>query len=106
MIEYEIEVSKRQDDSAVEAVVQDVCRAKGLEIQTKTSLKKYPGCTHWHFRRPNARGILELTWWPGETKRRAPRMWLSIHGNRKAEWMSEQIPRVKALIEKQLSLSF
>ncbi|MEM6563863.1 MAG: hypothetical protein AAF665_05415 [Pseudomonadota bacterium] len=105
MIEQEIKVSKRPDDSAVAVAVQDVCKAEGLELQMKTSLKQYPGCTHWHFKRSSERGILELTWWPGEAEKRASRLWLSIHGNRQAEWISELIPKLKALIEKRLNVS-
>ena len=105
MIEYEIEVSNRPEDNTVTAAVEYVCEAEGLVIQMKSSLKKFPGSTHWHFRRPGARGILELTWWPSETKRGTDRMWLSIHGNRKAEWMSELLPRMKTLVEARLSVS-
>lgn len=105
MIEYEISLSKRRDDSTVTAVVHDVCKGEGLELQMKTSLRKYPGCTHWHFKRPKAPGIVEVTWWPDETGQRVPRLWLSIHGNRKAAWMSELMPRMKLVIEKQLSVS-
>ncbi len=103
MTEHEIDVPKTLEDSAVAAAVQDVCNAEGLVVQMKTSLKKYPGCMHWHFKRPNARGILELTWWPGDAEKRAHRMWLSIHGNRKAEWISKRMPYLKAALEKQLN---
>ena len=105
MIECEIALSNRHDNSVVAAVVQGVCKSEGLELQLRTSLKKYPGCTHWHFKRPNVHGILELTWWPGKIGQRVPRLWLSIHGNRKAAWISELMPRMKAMIEKQLSVS-
>lgn len=104
MVEYEIALSKRRGDSTVAAVVHNVCRGEGLELQMKTSLKKYPGSTHWHFKRPTVPGIVEVTWWPGEAEHRVPRLWLSIHGNRKADWMSELMPRMKALIEKRLSV--
>ncbi|MEM9432360.1 MAG: hypothetical protein AAGA12_00450 [Pseudomonadota bacterium] len=105
MTEYEITVSNRQDGSAVAAVVNDVCMQEGLVLQMKTSLKKYPGCTHWHFKRPDARGIVEVTWWPEATEKSASRLWLSIHGNRQADWTFELMPKLKALIERQLSVS-
>ena len=105
MIEYEIEIFRKPMDDIVDSAVRDISEAEGLVIQMKTSLKKYPGCTHWHFKRPDACGILELTWWPGDAAKRADRMWLSVHGNRNAAWISELIPRVKTLLEKQLSIS-
>jgi len=105
MLEYDVAVAKTLEDDAVAVVVQDICGKEGLVLQMKTSLKKYPGCTHWHFKRPTEQGVLEVTWWPGNSEKRPPRLWLSVHGNREAAWISERMPRLGALIEKQLNAS-
>ncbi len=101
---HDIRVSKDLDERSVAAAVEDACAAADLCLTMKTSLKKHPGCTHWHFKRPGQRGVLEVTWWPGDADIRPPRLWLSVHGNRQSDWISELMPLLRSRIEDQLKV--
>lgn len=90
------------DAEVVITTVERTSAEEALHITMKSALKKFPGCTHWHFKRQDERGILEVTWWPADHRKRTPRLWLSIHNNRKADWMLEAIPRLREKIEAQL----
>jgi len=105
MIELEIEVSTFLDDSTVAAAIQDACKEEALALQMQTSLKKFPGCTHWHFKHSTERGILEITWWPGQNEKRAARLWLSVHGNRRAAWADKMMPQLKVALDTRLNVS-
>ena len=61
------------------------CEELGL-IARRMSLKKYPGCTHWHLKKAGEKGTLEATWWPEKD-----RLWLSVHENRRAAWQERAI---------------
>lgn len=65
--------------------VERTAAAAGLEIRRST-LKAYPGCVHWHFRRRGLKGTLEATWYPAER-----RLWLAYHDNRYAPWLDEAV---------------
>jgi dihydroxyacetone kinase-like protein len=41
-----------------------VCEYANLRVTLKGTLKKYPGCIHWHLKREGERGTLEMTWSP------------------------------------------
>ncbi|MET1413754.1 hypothetical protein ABVF61_15900 [Roseibium sp. HPY-6] len=99
MIEHTIDIPQNLDDRTVTAAVQRICAREDLTLGMKTSLKKYPGCTHWHFKRHAEKGILEVTWWPGTGEKRPSQLWLSCHGNRGAAWITELMPRLTMLIE-------
>ncbi|MEO0636314.1 MAG: hypothetical protein AAFY73_06660 [Pseudomonadota bacterium] len=103
MIEVAIDLSDAVDEWAVVEAVESACYQSDLHLQMKTGLKKYPGCTHWHFKRSSETGILEVTWWPKPTGSDTRRLWLSVHGNRKAGWISEVMPRLKSMIEQRLA---
>ena len=84
MREFELAVPKGDVVEAVEA------QATSLGLAwMRSSLKKYPDSTHWHFVMPDKAGTLEATWWPAKN-----RLWLSVHENRQAEW---QEPAIRAL---------
>ncbi|MBX3118091.1 MAG: hypothetical protein KF784_03435 [Fimbriimonadaceae bacterium] len=76
--------------STVESRV-DACAERLGLLSQKGSLKSYPGCTHWHFKKPGTAGTLEATWWP-----KTGRLWLKIAANRKADWMSDAIEGLAA----------
>ena len=88
----EVELTPPPDDPV--GTVERLATQIGLKLHRGT-LKKYPGCTHWHFTRPAQTGTLECNWWPAKN-----RLWLSIHGNRAAAWQAEAIEAFKALSTK------
>jgi hypothetical protein len=81
MREIELPPPRAEVSTKVEATAAKL----GLAIQS-TTLKQYPGSTHWHFTLPGNPGTLEATWWP-----RMNRLWLGIHSNRSAAWQEEAI---------------
>lgn len=103
MTEIEIDLPVPLDADAIMAAVELAGTNEALHVTMKSTLKKYPGCTHWHFKRNEKRGVLEVTWWPYSEGKMFSRLWLSAHNNRQADWMSELIPRLKKGIEAQLS---
>lgn len=104
MAEIEIDLPGPLDANAVVAAVERAGTNEALHVTLKTTLKKYSGCTHWHFKKNEERGVLEVTWWPDSEGYKSSRLWLSAHNNRQADWMSELIPRLKREIEDQLSV--
>lgn len=104
MTETEIDLPVTLDADAVVTAVENVGANEALHVTMKNTLKKYPGCIHWHFKKREERGILEVTWWPDSEGTKSSRLWLSAHNNRQADWMLELIPRLKKGIEAQLSM--
>src|SRR5205085_6947018 len=78
-------------DSAIQlALIEQSVSEAGL-LAERRELRSYPGATHWHIRRPDAKGTLELTYWP-----RAGRLWFAVHANRRAEWIAPAIGELTA----------
>ena len=110
MTELEIVLPSAVNETRVETIVDEVCAAEKLHATMKSTLNQYPGCVHWHFKQGKARGVLEVTWWPSNPDKKQsrqqesapPRLWLSIHGNRMADWIEPLMPRLKLLIEERL----
>ena len=98
----DIDVPKDADTDAVIAVVDAVCASETLHVSLQTTLKQHPDSVHWHFKNGRMAGVLEVTWWPrGEENERA-RLWLSVHGNRMADWIEALFPKLKVLLETRL----
>jgi hypothetical protein len=76
------------------ADIEACCSAIGLTQTLSGALGKYAGCTHWHYKRGKATGVLEITLWP-----RQNRLWIAIHKNRNAAWVSEAATRLKTEVE-------
>lgn len=72
-------------------IVEDICREYGLVQTFRTTLRSYPGSTHWHFKQGKERGTLEITFWP---KQRL--LWLSSRVGRDADWIPGVMERVEA----------
>ncbi|MEM9709027.1 MAG: hypothetical protein AAF871_09555 [Pseudomonadota bacterium] len=87
----------------VPTVVEEVCASANLHETMKSTLKKFPGCVHWHFKKEGEKGILEVTWWPREDAAQLSRLWLSVHGNRTADWIQQIKPQIKTMIEVSLA---
>ena len=79
----------------------ETCMASyGLKLRMRGTLRTYAGSLHWHFEKPGERGILEVTLWPARQ-----RLWLSVQAGRRAEWIEDALPQIKADIEKQIAAS-
>jgi len=63
----------------------------------ESSLARFAGCVHWHYKQPKQKGTLEPTLLPAER-----RIWAQIHTNRAAPWIDALLPRIQDDIEKAL----
>jgi hypothetical protein len=72
------------------ALIERAVADAGL-LASRLELRGYPGATHWHIKRPGAKGTLELTYWPGQG-----RLWFAVHANRRAEWIATAIGELTA----------
>ena len=97
MKEIEFRVPKQCDLADAEGLVERACAERGLIVGMKGSLAAYPGCVHWHYKRPRQTGTLEITVYPKER-----RVWAQVQDKRKAPWIDEELPRVRRAIEKEL----
>lgn len=84
--ESEIPLTSRADRDKIERSIDAAIAAAGLAVTLRASLKKFPGCVHWHVRRGREPGTLEITYWPQEH-----RAWFTIRDGRQAEWIDEQV---------------
>jgi hypothetical protein len=96
---FEITPPTNQDSAALSALIEHAASEAGLIVGLYTTLRAYPGSTHWHFKQPGARGVLELTYWP-----RQGRLWFAVHANRRAAWIAPAIERLRARIEQDASV--
>jgi len=83
--------SRRDLTSTIEAAAKTL----GLLTTQVTTLSKYPGSVHWHFKRGKGRGTLEATYWPERH-----RAWLSYRSGREAEWIAPAIREFKRVVRK------
>jgi hypothetical protein len=81
----QIPIPANHSSTTLLALIERSVSNAGL-LAARLELRSYPGATHWHLRRPGAKGTLELTYWP-----RTGRLWFSIHANRRAEWIAPAI---------------
>jgi hypothetical protein len=94
MTEIEFDVPQNSNLHGAPALIEKACRECGLRVSTRFSPQKDSGCIHWHVKRGIQAGTLELTLC--ETKRR---IWASVKDNRRAPWMNDALPQVKAAVE-------
>jgi hypothetical protein len=95
--ETPIALPKRLKPARVTALLDALLVEAGLHVTLRDTLRQYPGCVHWHLKRGRERGTLELTYWPA-----AGRVWLSVHRNRVAPWITPTI----AALQQQLQERF
>ena len=98
MIEVELQVPDKVSTNTLVRVVEQACLARGLTCTLKGTLSSYPGCIHWHFKKDDQKGILEITWWEKEN-----RLWFKVAANRAGDWIEESIPILKKQIEGSLA---
>jgi hypothetical protein len=97
MKEYPIQVEQHVDAKQVELAVEKCSRELGLLNPMRGTLAKYPGCVHWHFRKPLVNGTLEVTSWPSGN-----RLWISVQQGRRAEWLEETVPSMERCLHNAL----
>ena len=91
MVEIEIDPVPGDPGQAVQAVADQL----GLDIAIDGTLKSFPGCRHWHLRKPGTTGTLEVTSWP-ERKR----LWVTYHANRVGDgWVEILAPEFARLLQ-------
>ena len=98
MQNIEIELPPSANLSKAEKTIEATLAAVGLQASPRETLKKFPGCIHWHAKSPGQRGTLELTLWPQQR-----RAWISIQSGRAAEWITEELPKMQQALSKQLA---
>lgn len=94
MTELGIALPSHRSPVQIEHSIERACVAAGLRLTLKATLKQYPGCRHWHYKRAAERGTLEITYWPRER-----RAWFKVARGREGEWMASLVPRLKRAIE-------
>jgi hypothetical protein len=97
MEEIELQINPAGTGDQLATLIEEAAVLYGLQIRIKSTLRTYPGSQHWHMCKPGERGTLEVTLWPA-----GKRVWFSVHSNRRAEWITEVLPRIIAWIEEQL----
>ena len=90
MKEIEIQGFRWRELKEMEKTIETVFASCGLKSMLKASLAKFPGCIHWHLKKGNEKGILEITCWEKEQ-----RLWFSVHSGRDADWISGEIEFMK-----------
>ena len=96
MEEIEMAVDPVGREEQLAAWIEKAADHYGLQLRMKGTLHTYPGSEHWHFQKPGERGTLEVTLWP-----RGNRVWFSVQSGRRAAWITEILPHMKAWIEGQ-----
>ncbi|HEU5100036.1 MAG TPA: hypothetical protein VFU22_13500 [Roseiflexaceae bacterium] len=85
-----VPLSTSHDPAMLPGLIERAMAEAGL-VSSRLELRGYAGATHWHIRRPGAKGTLELTYWPSRG-----RLWFAIHANRRADWMPSAIDQLTA----------
>jgi hypothetical protein len=68
------------------ADIEKACKAAGLQLTMKTSLKTLPDNEHWHFKKGKLKGVLEITLLPNDN-----RLVLGCKSNRGGDWIDSLI---------------
>ena len=97
MEEIEISVNPTGLEERLASLIEGATENYGLQIRMRGTLRTYPGSQHWHFHKPGERGTLEVTLWPA-----GKRVWFKVQAGRRAEWIADIIPQIKAWIERQM----
>jgi hypothetical protein len=97
MVEVEIRVPPGVDWEHAEQSVEGLCAAEGLAAALKATLVRYPGSVHWHFKRAQEPGTLEITLWES-----AHRIWFSTRAGRAAPWIDDAMSRLRGELDGQL----
>ncbi len=94
---FEVKFPKDTELVTLEELVEHLCSKLGLQPTVKRSLRTYPGSIHWHYKRGEEVGTLELTLLPTESRLR-----ISIHDNRVGPWTEKTARLLKSLLHDSL----
>ena len=75
--------------------LQDMCLDLGLTQTMKGTLKTIGANTHWHYKKGNEKGVLEIT-----LHHSTAVIVLSVHENRQANWVLPVMRELKKRIER------
>jgi hypothetical protein len=81
----------------VERAIDKALAQVGLQISLRDTLKKFPGCVHWHAKNGREVGTMEITLWPQEQ-----RAWFTVQDGRKADWIGDKMELVQEEMQRQL----
>jgi hypothetical protein len=97
MEEIEVSVNPAGREEQLATSIEAAAAHYGLQIRIRGTLSTYPGSQHWHLHKPDERGTLEVTLWPA-----GKRVWFKVQAGRRAEWIADILPHIKAWIEGQM----
>jgi hypothetical protein len=94
MKQWEIQVGRAWDSRRIAGVIESVAKSNGLVVSLKGSLRAFPGCVHWHFKKERQSGTIEVTMWPQKR-----RVWLSVQSGRRAQWIEAALPGMRRSLQ-------
>lgn len=94
MQEIELNLSGYQQQKEIERIIESACKAQGLHLVSKNTLRKYPGCIHWHYQRIKTAGTLEITYWTTQNRCSIP-----LRSGRAKPWVVEIAKQLKKQLE-------
>jgi hypothetical protein len=97
--EIAISLASPADCHEIERAIEQAIDDAGLNTSLRASLRKFPGCIHWHLKRGAEPGTLELTFWPRER-----RAWFTIQDGRGAAWIEEQLAVLDTAIRRRTGI--
>ena len=89
MREMDVTLPPSPDFDRLAKLIERAVAAEGLRVASVDTLRSYPGCTHWHVKRGDNVGTLEITLWP---QRR--RLWFKVQAGRDAPWIDDALLRL------------
>jgi hypothetical protein len=95
--DLEIPLSSKKNCGEIERSIDRAIGDTGMRITLRTSLRKFPGCVHWHVKDGRKAGTLEITFWPEQR-----RAWFSIQSGRRADWIEEKLNLILAAIQREM----
>lgn len=84
------EVGSDQIAGAIDSAIDEL----NLTVTMRDTLKKFPGCVHWHIKNGRESGTLEITYWPAED-----RALFTIQEGRKADWIEAKVKLLKKALK-------
>lgn len=95
---YDLRLEPLADLSKAEKIIEECSSRAELQLKFMGTLSTYPKSLHWHIKKANLPGTLELTLYKKEG-----RVWFSVQSRRKGEWIEESMKKLKRAIEENLN---
>jgi len=95
--EIEIVLPADFDGCAIGRAVDQAIAETGLTVSLRGSLKKFPGCVHWHVKNGHEAGTLEITLWPEQR-----RAWFVVQDGRRATWIDAKLKLVSEQLQRKI----